>query len=116
MGEVGLAGVSVALQDASGNTLAETVTDGFGQFLVDELTPGDYRLQITRPDGYRLTAADVGRDDGRDSDFARATGTTEVISISAGEVDTSLDAGLFRRADLVSDVAEARLARHLAGW
>lgn len=51
-GEPMLAGVRVDLLDASGNTIATTYTDVNGNYLFDNLAPGEYGLREYTPDGY----------------------------------------------------------------
>jgi protocatechuate 3,4-dioxygenase beta subunit len=57
-GEVGLAGVGVALRDASGNTVATATTGSDGSYSVS-LAPGTYTAVFTAPStsGYVLTGA-----------------------------------------------------------
>ncbi len=49
-GEYGLAGVTVALLDGSGNVLATTVTDANGNYFFSGLPDGNYQVQVTDHD------------------------------------------------------------------
>ncbi len=93
-GEAGVGGVSVKLLNASGAVLATTTTDGNGNYLFSDLTPGDYAVQVVAPSGYTLTAKDQGGNDATDSDFDPTTGKTIVTTLTGGENDMSWDAGL----------------------
>lgn len=91
--EVGVAGVTVDLKDASGNVIATTVTDANGNYLFSDLAPGDYSVAFILPEGFEFTAQDVG-DDAADSDADPTTGMTGIYSLEAGETDLTADAGL----------------------
>ncbi|MBN2117197.1 MAG: carboxypeptidase regulatory-like domain-containing protein [Anaerolineales bacterium] len=93
-GEGGLAGVTVNLLGSDGTTVAATTTtDAAGSYSFTELLPGTYYVQVVAPAGQVFTTADAGSDDAKDSDVD-ATGKTAAISLSAGETNTSVDAGL----------------------
>jgi uncharacterized repeat protein (TIGR01451 family) len=52
-GESGVAGVKVELLDAASAVLAETVTNGSGEYAFEGLTPGDYSVRISNlPTGF----------------------------------------------------------------
>ena len=55
-GEAGLAGVLVALKDASGATLTMVSTDNGGNYCFSGLNGGAYTVMAATPAGYRLTA------------------------------------------------------------
>ncbi|MFV0632793.1 SdrD B-like domain-containing protein [Demequina sp.] len=87
-GEEVLAGVGVELIDAqTGSVVASTTTGEDGRYLFDLLEAGAYQVRFTLTEQqalvYTLTTAQVGDDDGIDSDADRATGTTEVITLDA---------------------------------
>jgi|JI6StandDraft_1071083.scaffolds.fasta_scaffold00892_9 protocatechuate 3,4-dioxygenase beta subunit len=107
--EPGVAGVTVTVfrpgfgpDGIAGNAddalpVASMITDQNGQYLFSNLLPGDYQLLFsTLPAGLVFTTADAGGDDALDSDAATATGLTPVISLSAGTVNLTTDAGLFK--------------------
>ncbi len=105
-GEPGLAGVTVNLLDGLGNPVASTVTDGAGAYSFGSLTPGDYIVEVVAPVGSGFVAQDVGGDDTVDSDVDPATGRTAVVTLTSGETDDTVDAGLVAAAsigDLVWD-------------
>jgi protocatechuate 3,4-dioxygenase beta subunit len=97
-GEAGIAGVTVQLKDANGNPVATTTTDGSGNysFTVD---PGTYTVSVATPAGYRVTESDMGPSDATDSDIDDF-GNSAPVTVVAGETNTTVDAGLFRSAEL----------------
>ena len=99
-GEAGIAGVTVKLLNSAGAVVATTTTDANGNYLFDNLTPGDYSAQIVAPTGYFLSAKDQGGNDATDSDFDPTTGKTIVTTLATGEADLSWDAGLYQKASI----------------
>jgi uncharacterized surface anchored protein len=94
-GEEGIAGATVTLTDADGNT-TETTTDANGNYNFDGLTPGDYTVDFTTPEGYTESSpANVGNDDAVDSD-----GTSVSTTLEADENDLTLDSGFYNLASL----------------
>ena len=92
--EVGVAGVTVTLYNAAGIAINTTVTDGLGNYLFDNLAPGDYSTGFTLPVDYTFTTQDTGTDNAADSDVNPTTGRTANITIASGVTNLSLDAGL----------------------
>ncbi|TAE29232.1 MAG: DUF11 domain-containing protein, partial [Cytophagales bacterium] len=80
----------------SGSALSTTVTDANGGYLFSNLDPGTYRVKFTAPAGMTFTAANQGNDV-FDSDVASLTGntgSTGVYSLTTGQQDLTVDAGL----------------------
>jgi uncharacterized repeat protein (TIGR01451 family) len=106
-GEPGLNGVTVRLHGAGSDdafgtgdditrqTITATSGQDDGRYLFEELPPGRYRLTFDRPAGYRFTPPNVGDDD-RDSDADPTTGETAIYTLTSGERNLSIDAGLIR--------------------
>ena len=99
-GEIGVSGVVVNLLNADGSPVLDasgvavtTTTDDDGCYHFPGLAPGDYRVEFELPDGYQFTSNDSG-DDASDSDANTSTGISPVYSISAGENNDTVDAGL----------------------
>ena len=90
-GEPGLAGVTVELQDSAGNTLASTSTDADGLYNFANLTAGDYRIEFITPDGFDASPRQQGNDSAIDSDAL----VSDVVTLTAGENNTTIDAGFF---------------------
>ena len=98
-GEAGFANVTVKLLNASGAVVATTTTDAAGNYLFQGLLPGQYKVQVVSPDGYKFTTADAGTNDAIDNDVVwngtgTNTGTSGLVTLAAGENNTSVDAGL----------------------
>jgi hypothetical protein len=70
-GEVGLANVTVRLEDTGGNLLAQTVTNLSGKYLFVGIAAGTYVVRVdesTIPSGLVQSPSNVGSDDTIDSD------------------------------------------------
>lgn len=93
-GEAGVPGVVLQLLDGSGNVVATTVTDGNGNYLFGNLLPGSYAVKMASlPEGLMITRKDVGSDL-TDNDFDKNTRKTPLVTLAAGENNSSLDGGL----------------------
>lgn len=93
--EVGLAGVTVNLMDAAGTTVLNTMVTGpGGAYSFINLTLGTYQVQFVGPTGYALTLDDQGVDDAVDSDADLVTGLSGPVTLTAGEFNPTIDAGL----------------------
>lgn len=93
--EAPLANVTVTLlSGCTGNTVLGTrTTSSTGNYTFAGLAAGQYRIQMTLPTGYQFTAVNQGTDDGIDSDINPTTGTSDCITLAAGQADPNLDAG-----------------------
>jgi hypothetical protein len=103
VGEGGIAGVNVTLTGAGADgvigtaddTTVTTTTDAAGQYSFTGLTPGvAYQVRFTTPTGFVFTNPDQGTDDRQDSDVNIVTGLTPIVTLSSGEFNDTLDAGL----------------------
>ncbi|WP_461056351.1 SdrD B-like domain-containing protein, partial [Spirosoma arcticum] len=85
------------LLDGNLTPVASTTTDASGLYSFTGLTPGiPYSISFVTPAGFVSTSANIGTDDGLDSDANPATGvTTQTYSLTNGENNTSVDAGFF---------------------
>ena len=96
-GEGGVEGVTVQLRRPNLQLISSTVTDANGNYTFDNLTPGDYLVDIGElPSGYQLTSPNQGSNDNLDSDADPTTGWMPVTTLSAGEYDRSFDAGIYK--------------------
>ncbi len=108
-GETGLGGLTVRLvgggadglvSTTGDNTLASTVTAADGSYRFDGLTPGvQYQVQFTKPDGSVYTGWHLA-EAATDSDAATGTGLSQIVTLSAGENNTTLDAGIYSTASI----------------
>lgn len=93
-GEQGAAGVTVNLIQA-GVVVASMVTDANGQYLFDDLMPGDYQVQFVAPSGYTFTSQSPTNPEAVNNDSdAGDDGLTGVINLVIGEHQRNVDAGL----------------------
>ena len=104
-GEAGIASVTVKLLSSAGATLATTTTDASGAYKFTNLNPGDYKVQVVSPSGYYVTKSNQGANHALDSDID-GTGTTAVTTLTAGQNDMTVDAGLYRKASVGDKVWE----------
>jgi protocatechuate 3,4-dioxygenase beta subunit len=111
-GEAGVAGVVVRLYDAAGNLVAETVTDGNGNYLFQNLVPGAYFVQFVPPPNYTVTGQNLGGI-GEDSDGDAVTGITVPTTLEAGENDLTWDLGIHRVPTALPEEVEPELTRFL---
>jgi hypothetical protein len=113
-GGAGISGVPVNLfqpdefGDCTVDLGMQVVTGTDGLYLFEDLAPGDYCVQFNitaLPDGFcdtdgfelgtpQYTALNVGGDPAIDSDADPVTGTTDALSLGAGEINRTLDAGV----------------------
>ncbi|HEX5341736.1 MAG TPA: SdrD B-like domain-containing protein [Duganella sp.] len=102
-GETGVCGVKVKLLDASGNQVGATATtDASGNYMFNNLKPGTYTVVFDKsslPEGMSFTAANQGSNDVADSDVS-ATGVSHTFTLTSGQVDKSVDAGVLAAATI----------------
>ncbi|MCC6434629.1 MAG: DUF11 domain-containing protein, partial [Acidimicrobiales bacterium] len=107
-GELPAPGVTARLRDLQGTQLATTVTDADGRYHFTGLWPGTYQVCFERPADDWFSPLDAPADDQADSDVDRATGCTIAVTLASGDVDDSLDAGIFDDVELGDVVWEDR--------
>jgi hypothetical protein len=126
-GEEPLAGVIVTLYGTDGvtpvlradGTPATAVTAEDGSYLIDDLTPGDYRALFTLPEGYLFTTPAAGTDTSADSDPVATAdplqGMTGVFTIAfAATGDTVADTDPATRAAFVNPTISAGVVQVVA--
>ncbi|RME56939.1 MAG: hypothetical protein D6790_14040, partial [Caldilineae bacterium] len=100
--ESGIAGVTVKLYKAGdlNNPIATTTTDLDGLYSFDNLDPGNYVVEFILPSGKAFTLLNQGGDDTVDSDANPADGKSPTITLTAGQHNTTVDAGLYTPASI----------------
>ncbi|NJM40158.1 MAG: hypothetical protein HC853_05035, partial [Anaerolineae bacterium] len=94
-------GITVTLRNAADNSVVGTLVTANdpngnpGYYTFTNLAPGSYYVCFSLPAGITFTVADQGGNDAADSDANTATGCTPNVTLAAGEVNPTLDAGLF---------------------
>jgi uncharacterized repeat protein (TIGR01451 family) len=95
--EAGLANIKVILLSSPGSYLIDsTLTDTHGIYQFVNIAPGSYIIAFQHANGYHFSPSHQGSDDLQDSDANEATGRTEVITVTTGEVKNGWDAGMVR--------------------
>ncbi len=92
--EEGIENIVVNLKNMSGATVASTITDFDGEYRFFNIAPGDYQVQFVPIDNLMLTVQNNGTDDNLDSD-ADITGLSNMFSLSNGDYNMHVDAGMF---------------------
>lgn len=98
--EPGLPGVTVNLRDPEDNKVSTNTTAASGEYLFVNPAPGSYYLEFLPPVGYSFTIRDAGSDDSLDSDADPVSQRTGLITLSAGQSNLTLDAGLYLPASI----------------
>lgn len=94
-GEAGVDGVAVELRDDKGAVVGTTVTANGGLYSFTGLTAGSYALAFAATEGLAFTTKSAAAADALNDDSdADALGLTDTFILSAGEIETDIDAGL----------------------
>jgi uncharacterized repeat protein (TIGR01451 family) len=99
-GEPGVPGNFVTLYNPAGIAVAKDTTDASGAYLFEGLVEGSYTIAFELPDGTIFTRNGGAASDALNSDPDPSTGRTPAFTLSPGEHDSSLDAGLIQLASL----------------
>ncbi len=113
-GEPPISGVIVKLyKDADGDGVAEPggddgasiatdTTDANGIYGFEDLEPGAYFVEFTKPSGFDKASPSTpgAASDPTDSDADETTGLTDVTTLVSGENDPTWDAGFYKLASL----------------
>jgi hypothetical protein len=94
--ESGVAGVTVTLYNTAGTAIASAITDQNGGYFFSNLDAGSYTVGFTTtPAQSVFTTQDApAAGDAADSDVNPATGRTGTVTLAAGEVNRTVDAGI----------------------
>jgi hypothetical protein len=91
----GVAGVTVDLLNSTGiSVLATTTTDANGLYSFTGLAAGVYEVQFVSPTGFGFSTEGVGGNAAVNSSANQTTGITAQITLTAGEADHNVEAGL----------------------
>ncbi|MEK7253666.1 MAG: SdrD B-like domain-containing protein, partial [Bacteroidota bacterium] len=97
--ESGFAGVKLFLlgTDIWGNAISDsTFSAQNGEYIFENLPPGDYQVHLVKPAGYNISAPNACTDDFLDSDFNGTTGISiGFIHLVEGHCCLIVDGGLF---------------------
>ncbi len=98
-GETGINGVTVTLYGSDGTTVigTPTTTAPDGSYHFTNLAPGTYYVGFTAPSGYMFSPQyATGSTTSNDSNANPTTGMTDAITLTAGETDDTIDAGMYK--------------------
>ena len=101
--EENLSGVEVVVElHLEGNdTAIDTQTIDDGSYLFEDIVPAKYYLKFTLPDGYVVSTKDADNsDDTNDSDINSSTLLSDIVVLNSGQINKTLDMGLFQPAKL----------------
>ncbi len=101
-GEPGIPNATVVLKDGGGITIGTTTTDANGIYSFTNLAPGTYSVTFTTPATYVPTLSNIGADDTKDSD--PVAGVAAGIVLTAGQNNTTIDAGFYRLISISGNV------------
>jgi protocatechuate 3,4-dioxygenase beta subunit len=103
--ERGVSNVSVEVIRPD-ETIAESVTTGpDGNYMIDELVPGDYKIRVLERESYDLTESFVGNDPTTQSHFIPITRESTLLSIDEGAVISNMNAGFLTKPGSISGTA-----------
>lgn len=88
-----MAGVTLRLINSLNLEVAQTISDGFGRYIFENLDSGDYQVKFDLPVGYTFTTQNYVSDN-LDSDINSGTGYSDSYSLLPGDRNLSVDAGL----------------------
>ncbi len=99
-GEPGIGGVTIQLWDASGNLMAQQVTDSAGNYRFADLLAGEYQLREIQPLDYVDGREAIGSIDGQVVGNHSANDEYSKIIIQGGQVGVDYDFGEIRLATI----------------
>ncbi len=96
-GEPGIELIPITLVDVFGNIVARDTTDAAGNYLFEDVYPGDYYVQFEVPSQYEATFPNQGINDALDSDVDDSNGLFSIpyTNLGSGEDDLDWDLGLY---------------------
>ncbi len=104
--ENGLSNVTVQLYTCNNVLTNTTVTDNFGAYYFENITPGDYFVKFTLLNGYEFSPKNAGSNSESDSDADPTTGKTVCTTLEANETDLTWDAGMYIPTPQIANVGD----------
>jgi len=103
IGESGIEGIKVALYNYNTDEkIATTTTNENGNYEFTSIEVGEYYLIFDIPKGYFVSLQDQDDNDALDSDTNRE-GRTDVITLQAGKMNSTVDMGLHQKGATIGD-------------
>ncbi|MBX3010759.1 MAG: hypothetical protein KF832_04595 [Caldilineaceae bacterium] len=107
--EPNVPGLVVKLYDGNGLFISDDITDEKGEYYFLNLLPGAYYVEFVLPTGYSITVIGTDPASDVDSNVDPKTGRTTVVTLAAGEVNLTIDAGIYRRPTNLEEAGEPQL-------
>ena len=122
-GEIGLADITINLFDTNQTLIDTTTSDSSALYQFNNLTLGDYYLELVIPDDYIVSHQHQGDDTTLDSDINPLTGQTTTFTPTIND-NLDWDAGLYQLSsisgqvwsDINSDGIQQNTEDKLSGW
>jgi len=117
-GELGMGGVELSLSgtDIWGNAISATTTSAInGEYIFENLPPGNYQVTMAVPDGFTLSPPNACTDDFSDSDFDANGVGLDIIPLVEGHCCLIVDGGLYDSCLNVTDPGELCCDQELCG-
>ncbi len=94
VGEPAFENVTVELFNEFDVLVATDLTDVNGEYLFEDLVPGNYYIKVTRPPGYIYAPQYSGTDTALDSNADEVSGKSELVFLNSGDNIITFDVGL----------------------
>ena len=104
--ESGISNVTVQLYTCNNVLSATTLTDDFGAYYFENITPGEYYVKFTLPNGYVFSPKNSGANSEVDSDADVNTGKTACTNLEANETDLTWDAGMYIPTPQIANIGD----------
>ncbi len=95
-GEPGIEGVRVSLYTGGDVFVTNSLTDTNGYYLFPDLIPDDYYIHVDLVTNYVFSPQGQGGDPSLDSDVNPTNGNSSIVTLSTGETNLNVDAGMYR--------------------
>jgi hypothetical protein len=110
--EVGVSGVVVTLFDGVTNSvITTTTTDSAGNYLFDDLPPGQYYIQVALPTNYTFTIPGSTLESGADSNADPNSGQTPIITLLTSQISVIWDIGIYQTPTNLDEAQEPTASR-----
>ncbi len=98
----GVSGVTVKLYSEAKKLIATTKTNSRGEYILGNLTPGNYYVEFEVPNNYKVSPKKQGSNQSSDSN-ADKNGKTDIFTLHAGRDNKTIDMGLYQESTKIGD-------------
>ncbi len=92
--------ITVTLYDTNHREANRTITALNGDYLFTNVRPGNYQVEFSLPNGYKISYETTGSNDLIDSDVNSTTKITQAFELKSNVDDLSRDMGIYQEASL----------------